>query len=769
MMPYSEQENADFLAEVARHPYVPEVEPDGFFAGIADNIAKGDAALTQERAQLSDTALDASAETGKGLVAGAYAGVGAGAFLGLEAARGVGLIASSDQERQADLAYLKSLRPDPHVTGWLGQAAFGLGKVGTSALLGSLAGGAAGGAALVGATEFYEDFRFKESEGVDTSTAAKTAAITGVTTAVGTMVPGGAGVSLMERIASGALINIDLGMFQRGTTEQILRENGYDGMAEQYKALDGMAVFSDAVLGGAFGVLSKLHDPVSPKMTIEPATGKPIQDAEFTVVGEEPQLAAPQKLLTAPDDAAPPQARPSAETPETIILPSDIDAALAANNIHHLEIDSAPGIPADIKTRNAHVQAMDTATQQLMRGDPVDLGGILDDATFVPRPPHVETQAAIQEFVDEQAQQTDEPFVGEVIEVKNKPYRKPSDPKRPLGVLEYIAKNGGIKDPGGDLKAMGLDKKFLPRYGKLVRKGGVNPDDMVLKAWEEGYFPHSTTSGERPTINDLYDLMSKEHISGRQVTIEDINAQQDAAALKRLENEMADIERAALHYDITTEGKTRDQLVEEIQRHEASDFAAHDFLDEIDAEERLALQGHYGDDIQDILKGEPHDDIPFDDAATPRGLVQQDQQRQAAIGENAQDGEGGGGRSAEGATERVTLDGQQYEQGVMPGMQRSARQAAAAREDKFLGRKGTTTGQKAADEGLFAMRGDEPQLFDLAQQITDDVPDMKIVDENGSVIDAAEAMRKADAEIAKAEQEGRAFDAAIDCFLRFGE
>src|SRR5690242_13217188 len=106
MIPYSEQENADFLARVAEMPYRPESELDG---DIAANAA------ASERA-----AIDALGQTGKGLVTGAYAGVGSGAFLGLEAARGAGIVPSVDAERQADLQFLKSLKPDPKVAGWLG-------------------------------------------------------------------------------------------------------------------------------------------------------------------------------------------------------------------------------------------------------------------------------------------------------------------------------------------------------------------------------------------------------------------------------------------------------------------------------------------------------------------------------------------------------------------------------------------------------------------------------------------------------------------------
>lgn len=41
--------------------------------------------------------------------------------------------------------------------------------------------------------------------------------------------------------------------------------------------------------------------------------------------------------------------------------PADVDAALVANVAHHAEIDIAPGVPVNVLSRDAHIQALQKA------------------------------------------------------------------------------------------------------------------------------------------------------------------------------------------------------------------------------------------------------------------------------------------------------------------------------------------------------------------------------------------------------------------------
>lgn len=91
-------------------------------------------------------------------------------------------------------------------------------------------------------------------------------------------------------------------------------------------------------------------------------------------------------------------------------------------------------------------------------------------------------------------------------------------------LVEWIARNGGIEDRGGDIAAMGGTDWHRGRPGrrKLIRPhadaaqgallGGTTqqndntPDALALRAQEAGYFP----AGERPTVNDLLDAIGNE-------------------------------------------------------------------------------------------------------------------------------------------------------------------------------------------------------------------------------------------------------------------
>ena len=74
-------------------------------------------------------------------------------------------------------------------------------------------------------------------------------------------------------------------------------------------------------------------------------------------------------------------------------------------------------------------------------------------------------------------------------------------------LLAFLKKNGGLKDAGGDLKAMDAQKQYI---GLINNKSGKSIDDMALAAWEHGYFPEKT---ERPTVDELQEAI-RDELSG---------------------------------------------------------------------------------------------------------------------------------------------------------------------------------------------------------------------------------------------------------------
>lgn len=59
--------------------------------------------------------------------------------------------------------------------------------------------------------------------------------------------------------------------------------------------------------------------------------------------------------------------------PEAQIKPSDVDAAHVMNEGLHYDLESSPVAHADNSSLNSHVAAMDTASRQLMAGEPVNV------------------------------------------------------------------------------------------------------------------------------------------------------------------------------------------------------------------------------------------------------------------------------------------------------------------------------------------------------------------------------------------------------------
>lgn len=346
---------------------------------------------------------------------------------------------ATDDWRENNLERVASLQPNPKTVGWLGRTGYGISAILPEAVGGFAAGGPAGAAATVGTMEGYTDFRLGQHEGLDTTTALRKGLITGATSAAGVIMPAGFGSGFLTKVATGATGNVLMGAGQRAATSKVLRDGGYDDMADQYKVLDAASLASDAILGAAFGTMT--HKP------------------------------------------------------------SDIDASLMAKNVQNLEIDTAPGIPVDPATRDAHVQAVKTATEQLIKGETVDVSGVInDDMRFVPHEQLSEAEshnlmaeAFRNSGFDDHAQ------LAELLDEK--------PPAKSL--LKFLADNGGVQDTGSELSTLNAQEwhKERPFQRMLIKENGLSPDAAALKAWEEGYFP---THQDRPTVNDLYNAVDAE-------------------------------------------------------------------------------------------------------------------------------------------------------------------------------------------------------------------------------------------------------------------
>ena len=83
-------------------------------------------------------------------------------------------------------------------------------------------------------------------------------------------------------------------------------------------------------------------------------------------------------------------------------------------------------------------------------------------------------------------------------------------------LLDFIARNGGINDVGGDVAS--LDSRAAGRWGNrsLTNRNGIGLDQMAERAFEAGYFPEHGIPGEHSSDNynpvtgrDLLDAMDE--------------------------------------------------------------------------------------------------------------------------------------------------------------------------------------------------------------------------------------------------------------------
>ncbi len=301
------------------------------------------------------------------------------------------------EQRKLAQQQVKRLTPDAATTGTAGQILHGLFDMGGQAVVGSLLAGPAGGAAAVTSLQGFSEYERLTAQGVDFRTAQEAGLVQGITAGAGTLIPmslglraGGAlaegvGAQLARTgesavrsaaataaratpdIAYAAGTNIAFGMAQRGLTAQTLRDGGYTEMANQYDVFDRQAIAIDAVLGVAFGGIGRFIN----------ARGESVNTPEFA--------------------------------------PEDVDAALSANAAHHAEIDVAPGVPVNVLSRDAHIQALQKAMRDVSEGRAVDVASIAEPASFSDI---LGRRSLIAQSIDEVLFQADEGSAARAIETR---------------------------------------------------------------------------------------------------------------------------------------------------------------------------------------------------------------------------------------------------------------------------------------------------------------------------------------------------------------
>lgn len=136
---------------------------------------------------------------------------------------------------------------------------------------------------------------------------------------------------------------------------------------------------------------------------------------------------------------------------------------------------------------------------------------------------------------------------------KPKAKRKPIqyNPER-MELLTYLKYIGGLKDVGGDLKAMDAGKL---KIGLINNKSGMSIDDAMLYAWENGYFPEFVN---RPTVDDLLEAI-RDSLSGKKRYRESFRPVLEAREAKK-RGLLAEAENEYLFDDLLSARFTDDEL-----------------------------------------------------------------------------------------------------------------------------------------------------------------------------------------------------------------
>ncbi len=360
-----------------------------------------------------------------------------------------------EDERRKNVEFLKATIPDPETTGVAGQVLHGLFDIAPAAIL--------AGPFTAGALETASQKLLLEDKGVDSRTATLTATAQGIATGVGVGLPLSLGLKAAPDLLYAAASNVAPNVAARALSHQILAAEGYTDMAEQYKALDAQAIAADAVLGVFFAGAGKLAGAVRQRL-----------DARMTA--------------------------------------SALDAALAARSAKHLEIDTAPGIPRDPITRDAHVQSVVKAMDDLIAGRPVDVAGRMDEADFSPNPmrqavsdalsvhaksyAEIDSAAAALRSVDEAPAKMPEPETTRAPEVTPEP--KATTP--PDG--EAQPKAAAVPEP--EIAAAQRVVQDMPDLGVMDENGNVvRAADLLAKADEDIALVKNEAKGFEAAISCL--------------------------------------------------------------------------------------------------------------------------------------------------------------------------------------------------------------------------------------------------------------------------
>ena len=616
---------------------------------------------------------------------------------------------------------------DPAQVGTAGRITGGLAEM----VLPLMAGG--GNPALLGATESFEPSANLVRHGVDADTAAGVGLTQGASTLVGFKLPAAWGNNLTQRLITGAAGNLAVGTATQGAQQQMLASGGYAELAAAYTPWNFEARAVDTVMGLAFGGIAHV-------------SARPVTSMER-------------------------------------------DAALTTNNAKHFQYDTAPGVPANDASSAAHQNALSSAIAQALRGEPVDVAATIKAADFVPhqRAPSTSTEGLRGGDVAADVQADFESLGKRHGFETTSTTRSAAENKRVRGVenSQHLEGRGTARD----WSVKGKSAAEVEAFVADLRAAGF---EVITKPHGTGPHIHAELPrGGRRMVRDPVDALTREGPEPPAMRPEP-TPPADVPALSRQDAESLLDQRLSTLDEMATTGRLRDEeiaalqiedvaLAQVLELQDTGAVAAGDArarlapdeqvrIEERRAEIQKAIQDsraatgfeRVATQLRERIASAPDDAavIQLAERVTGRRPRAEPAERSSLPDTGTTPPMGATGR-AKPRTAQQMRDAPDW---LAPGAMETPR-PAAARTDAPAADAGPARAQGGDATPADAIDGDV--TGQAAAEAVATVPDLQVTLDDGTTVSAAEALARADADIAQAQVDANAFQAAVACTLRF--
>lgn len=243
-------------------------------------------------------------------------------------------------------------------------------------------------------------------------------------------------------------------------------------------------------------------------------------------------------------------------------------------------------------------------------------------------------------------------------------------PRAPQSLMDFIASEGGLRESGGELRSLGLSRKFVPGRGALVRPAGQSLDYAREAAAQAGYFNHlygtADEAAARSTVADLLDLLDQENRGNAAFSPADATRVAAMDAYRQQLAARAEYREFLGQLEVVLREVAPDGGIDDAILVRATDLMIQEDLAPLAAFDRAALEeearlAEFADEIGEGYRNEPdYEDIPFFDepaagSAEPRGAARA-QERDGNAGAGRADEEIGDQSQGPGEASRDGLD-----------------------------------------------------------------------------------------------------------------